>query len=221
MSSSSFRSSSSSSIVLSSVSVDVSTLHVHTSSLSSSTTVQSMSTVVTTSSSSISVTQPTVTSSLSSSTQLYSSVLPTPSMSEVSLSTVIESEQPTKLIPTRSILLLSKVLTYTYTSMPSPTSVVVNTATTSNNMIIASSPIGVASTLTKYTLSTANVTDNKMTSSPINTATPPATRTTNDNENTLSAIPTAVTSNRKGMHFLFKLYLYSCFVMLAKITLCS
>ena len=211
MSSSSFRSGSSSSIsstvILPSVSVDVSNLHVHTSSLSSSTTFQSMpNSVVITRSSSVSTIQHSVSSSFSSLTQLYSNVLPTPSMSEeVFRSTVIKS---TELISTRSILLLSKVLTYTY-SMPSPTSVVVNTATTSNDMTVAALPTDVTSTSTKYTLftsATADVTGNKMTSSPNN----PSATTTDDNGNTLSAIPTAVTSNSKGKRFLLrKVYLYS------------
>ena len=218
MSSSTFSSSSSSSIVLPSVSVDVSSLHVHTSSLSSSTTFQSMPRSNSARSSSISITQPTVASLFTSSTQLYSNPLPTPSMSEVLHSTVIKSEQPTQLIPTRSIFLLSKVLTYTYTStsLLSPTSVVVNTATILNDVTIASLPMDVTSTSTKLTASTAEVTRNKMTSSSITADTTSVTRTANGNENTLSGVPTAVTSDKKGMHFLFKVYLYSCFIMVTK-----
>ena len=180
-------------------------IQVQTSSLSSITTRSRSKSVGITRSSSLQ-------STIASTTQLNSS--PSPSVSKVSRSTVIESEHLTRSTPTKSDFLLP---TYTYTSINMPSSMPVVIDATSADMVVASSLNRFATTLTAVptsskenalSTSTTDMTDDAMTSSSIKTVTTIAASSTSANTNILSAVPTAVTDNSDGMH----LSMYSKFI---------
>lgn len=141
-------------------------------------------------------------------TQLNSNILPTLFVSQ---SSVVTSGDLTRRTSTKSVRLLSTVLTYTSIDMPSSTSVPVVIDATSTDIVVTSSHVNIATTSTAVTTSyekstfstsTADVIDDRTTLSSVNAATTSAAVTTHANTNTLSAI---ATDNSNGRHFVHSL----------------
>ena len=124
------------------------------------------------------------------STQMNTNIFPTPSVSEVPHSSVINSEQLPRSTATKSILLLSKVLTYTDTSINMPSSTPIVTDVTSPGIAVTALDLRTLTTVTTSTQKNTLYTSTTNTRKTHSTITTSAVVTSNLNTNTLSAVAT-------------------------------
>lgn len=178
-------------------SVGTSSPQAPTLSISSTAAISRSPSVFSTRTSSIRIVQSTFAPS-SFSTQINPTIL---SGSEVPHSTIIKSDQVTRSTATRSVVLLSKVFTYTDTSTNVPSSTPIVIDETSSDMIATISHLKTVTTVTssstKNTLytSTTDITNDRKTSSTVSSS---AVVT---KVNTLSAV---ATDRSNGMHICSK-----------------